>query len=285
MAQNEITLMIRSFRELTGVGICFYDTARFFQYHVNGEKAYTGHYCEFCRCTRLLENGRTSCEKSDKKEATELARAYREPFFFRCHMGLCELVVPVMKEERLLGLIFLGQCRIAGEDASDEIRRGAEALGGDGEKFAQMYASLPLMKRSDLLAMGNLISLYFSKLGDVAGFFGHAGIAAGTQPTLGRRMADYIERSYTHGISPQVVSEHFYINQSYAARVFRRDMGTSLTAYIRKIRLDNAKRLLRNTTISVGSIALNVGYADANYFTRLFVRETGMTPTEYRNSK
>ena len=285
MAQNEITLLISSFHELTGVGICFYDTARFFQYHVNGEKAYTGHYCEFCRCTRLLQNGKPACEKNHRQDATDLAQSYQKPFFFKCHMGLCELVVPVMKDERLLGLVFLGQCRIEGEDASDEVRRAAQALGGDPETFAGMYAALPEMKRGDLLAMGNLMSLYFSKLGDVTAFFGHAGITAGQNLPLGRRMANYIERLYAQDLTPQVISERFFINQSYAARVFRRDMGMSMTQYLRKVRLDNAKRLLRNTTISVGSIALNVGCADANYFTRIFTREVGMTPTEYRSSK
>lgn len=282
MAQNEITQLIRSFKELTGVGICFYDTERFFRYHVNGEKEHTGHYCEFCNCAKLLEGGRKACEKSDRGEATELAKAYGEPFFFKCHMGLCELVVPVMKDERILGLVFLGQCRIEGEDASENIKSAALAMGGDAEKFIDMYMALPNMKRSDLLAMGSLFSLYFSKLGDVAEFFGNVGIATGESLTLGRRMANYIEYTYTHDISPCEVSAHFYINESYAARAFKRDMGMSLTQYIRKVRLDNAKRLLANTTASVGNIALNVGYSDANYFTRLFTREVGMTPTEFR---
>lgn len=283
MAQNEITELIRSFRELTGVGVCFYDTERFFRYHINGEKDYMGHYCEFCRCARLLENGRVACEKSDRSEATELARSYQKPFFFKCHMGLCELVVPVMKDEKLLGLVFLGQCRIEGEDATEEIKRAAHAMGGDEEQFAEMYMALPKMKRSDLLAMGNLFSLYFAKLGDIAEFFGEKGIAMEGRTSLGRRMANYIEMFFAHDISPRKVSEHFYINESYAARVFKKEIGMSITQYIRKVRFDNAKRLLKNTTVSVGNIALNVGYSDANYFTRLFSREIGMTPTEYRN--
>ena len=283
MAHNEITELIRSFRELTGVGVCFYDTERFFRYHVNGEKDYMGHYCEFCKCVRLLDGGKAACEKSDKGEAIELAHSYKKPFFFKCHMGICELVVPVVKKEKLLGLVFLGQCRIEGEDPVEEIKRAARNLGGDGESFVKLYNSLPKMNRGDLLAMGNLFSLYFSKLGDVAEFFGNKGITADEHRPLGRRMANYIENSYARNISPQEISGHFYINESYAARVFKAENKMSMTEYIRKVRFDNAKRLLATTTVSVSNIALNVGYHDANYFTRLFVREEGITPTEYRN--
>ena len=184
-----------------------------------------------------------------------------------------------------MGLVFLGQCRIEGEDATEEIKRAAGALGGDGEKFAEMYTALPKMKRSDLLAMGNLFSLYFSKLGDVAEFFGNGGIKTGNRPTMGRRIANYVERCFAFDISSRRISEHFYINESYAARAFKCEMGMSITQYIRKVRFDNAKRLLKNTNVSVGNIALNVGYQDANYFTRLFTREVGVTPTEYRAGK
>ena len=53
----------------------------------------------------------------------------------------------------------------------------------------------------------------------------------------------------------------------------------SLTAY----RIDRAVELLQQTDIPVREIAVRVGYTDANYFTKVFKRHLGVTPTEYRN--
>ena len=282
-SMQEITTLIRSFRELTGVGVCFYDTENFFRFRQTGEKEYKGHYCEFCSCARLLAGGRVACDKSDRDEAMELAKAYRTPFFHRCHMGLCELVVPVIREERLLGIIFLGQCRIAGEDLSEDIATAAKALGGEGEQFVELYRRLPVMKREDLTVMGDLFHLYFSRIGDSVSLFDKEGTPVEEERgSLAGRIASYIEVRYRYELSPRSISERFFVNPSHMARLFKQEKGMSVTEYIRRIRHQNACRLLRNSHVPVGSIALNVGYTDTGYFCRVFKRIEGMTPMQYR---
>ena len=46
----------------------------------------------------------------------ELIDVYKEPFFFECHLGMRELVLPLLSGENLIGILFVGQCRIAGEE-------------------------------------------------------------------------------------------------------------------------------------------------------------------------
>lgn len=281
--QHEITTLIRSFGDLTGVGICFYDNAQFFHYSKTGEREYTGHYCDFCRFARSLPGGRVACDKSDHGEAEVLARAYEKPFFHRCHMGLCELVVPVVRKGRLIGLVFLGQCRIEGEDASVDVVKGARARGGDADRFLELYESLPLIKREHLLAMGDLFDLYFSRFESESGFFEGEGIAESKGgKSLAERIATYIDANYYRDLSPLDISKRFFVNPSYMARAFRKRYGESVTSYIHSVRIHNACRLLRDSHISVSSIALNVGYDDSNYFSRLFRRAQGMSPIQYR---
>ena len=59
----------------------------------------------------------------------------------------------------------------------------------------------------------------------------------------------------------------------------------TITEYISSVRIEHAKNLLATTSAPIGSIALNVGIDDANYFTRIFKKFVGMSPTEYRQSK
>jgi len=58
-----------------------------------------------------------------------------------------------------------------------------------------------------------------------------------------------------------------------------------ISDYIQEQRMKKAKKLLHETNNMISAIAASVGYADANYFTRAFKRETGMTPKKYREQK
>lgn len=62
----------------------------------------------------------------------------------------------------------------------------------------------------------------------------------------------------------------------------RRDLGVPLADYIRSCRLDAAKRLLKEGNLSIAQIAYEVGFSMPEAFTRMFVREVGLTPTAYR---
>ena len=69
---------------------------------------------------------------------------------------------------------------------------------------------------------------------------------------------------------------------SHLSRLFRQQTGLSIIDYLTRIRMRAAEELLVHRKISIGTIAAEVGYRDANYFSRVFRRETGMTPREYR---
>ena len=58
----------------------------------------------------------------------------------------------------------------------------------------------------------------------------------------------------------------------------------TLTDYISLVRVRHAEELIREYSVPIRSVALNVGFSDANYFSRFFLKYTGMTPSEARNS-
>ncbi len=281
MAEHEITSLIRSVTALTGVGICFYDTEKYFHYDQSGNREYMGHYCDFCRFARELPGGRYACDKSDREEAFRLAAAHKAPFFHRCHMGLCELVVPVFQRSQLVGLIFVGQCRSPGEEEEREIAARAKVMGGDPEIFLSLYRNLPEIKQEHLMAMGQLLHLYFSRLGNDREFFAPADPTDG-QLSVAKRICRYLDANYFQPVSLTELGERFFLHPSYLARTFRREIGQTVGEYLRSVRHAHACRLLQNPELSVSSVALNVGYADTNYFCRVFRTVEGLSPTEYR---
>lgn len=85
-------------------------------------------------------------------------------------------------------------------------------------------------------------------------------------------------------VSPRDVAAHLDMNTDYLGRLFQRYLGESVGAYILHRRLTIARQLLATTTLSIKQVAMRVGFPDQLYFTRLFRRETGMTPTEYQQT-
>ena len=75
------------------------------------------------------------------------------------------------------------------------------------------------------------------------------------------------------------------ITQPYLYRIFREETGLSPKQYILNEKLDHAKRLLRETEFSVSEIAGTVGFASVLDFSKFFSRQTGESPSAYRNPK
>lgn len=281
---NNISIFINTIRDLCKVGICYYDLSSFFNYNKLGVKNNRGHYCAFCEKTRSLPNGRRLCEESDKARAVQLARQYGEPFFFECHMGMRELVIPLLREGRLLGILFVGQCRIKGSGNSDAVVKNALSLGGDAAQMRKLYEQLPLIDQKDLLAIGKLLSQYFESNILNTELLTPQITESDTVRDAAASMRDYIQANFCCQITPRKVAETFFLNPSYASRCFSKKYGTTLGAYICKLRLDKAKVLLRSTSAPISSIALNVSFTDSNYFTRVFKKQLGLTPQQYRNN-
>jgi len=277
---DSITEIINSLTEISGIGICFYDLKKFFNYQQYGLKKNGGHYCEFCTCARLLNNGRQHCNKSDRADAVILAGVYRKPFFFQCHMGMRELVLPIFHKETLLGLLFVGQCRLENESTESEILERVATLGGDGNTFLKKYRELPIMTRQKLLSVGKILQHYFdTAIFQIDALPPHAVPPGGN---LAQRLHTYIEQHFMHNITPGIIAQVFFLSEAHIARVFKNAYHCTITAYIHEVRIINAQRLLSSTLIPIKSIALNVGFSDANYFSRVFRDHTGKTPSQYR---
>lgn len=102
-------------------------------------------------------------------------------------------------------------------------------------------------------------------------------------PASVRQIADEIDLHLSQQVSTTDLAERLGISASTLARRFKAATGLTIAAYVAQQRAERAARLLVTTTQSVQDIALFVGYDDANYFTKVFRAEHGMTPTAYRD--
>jgi len=78
------------------------------------------------------------------------------------------------------------------------------------------------------------------------------------------------------------LAERFFINKFYLTRIFKEQYGYSVVNYIMVLRIARAKQLLRFSDLSMEKIGEACGMPDANYFSRVFRRVEGTSPSEYR---
>ena len=94
---------------------------------------------------------------------------------------------------------------------------------------------------------------------------------------------DYIDRNYKKDISAKDVAGILGYSDVYFSKVFKQLFDDNFINYLTKIRIDRAKVLLKDISFNIKEVGKSVGYADSNYFTKVFKRSIGISPSEYRN--
>ena len=93
---------------------------------------------------------------------------------------------------------------------------------------------------------------------------------------------NYISKNYMKEIGLNDVAEKVGLSSAYFSRLFKQETGENFIDYLVKIRMEKAKKLFEDTTLSTKEIGENVGYKKGKYFGKLFKNYTGYTPTEYK---
>ncbi len=91
-----------------------------------------------------------------------------------------------------------------------------------------------------------------------------------------------IQDSYYSNISVQSISDAIGLDRTYLYRIFKEISGMPMQQYITNLRLKRACYFLSNSTLSYSEIAYYCGYLSEQYFSMVFKKNTGMTPSAYR---
>lgn len=99
------------------------------------------------------------------------------------------------------------------------------------------------------------------------------------------QIKDYIDHNLEKDITRESLAELVYLNPDYLARIFKKEAGESLGAWLVRRRIERARELLEKTSDPINTIALKVGYDNFSYFSKVFKDMVGVTPKEYRKSE
>ena len=97
-----------------------------------------------------------------------------------------------------------------------------------------------------------------------------------------KKAVKIIHANYAGDLNVKYIAEQVHVSQNYLCRLFNKIIGCSPQAYIAKYRVEISKKLLEETDWKIGIIAETTGYVDSLYFSQIFKKHEGVTPTQYR---
>lgn len=102
--------------------------------------------------------------------------------------------------------------------------------------------------------------------------------------TLIRDIIFYANSHLHTDLSLNTLSDQFNVNKNYLCTLFKKEVGTTLTQYITKLRIHYAVELLSDTDLPINEIAVMTSFNETNYFIRKFKQVTSLSPTSYRKN-
>lgn len=97
-----------------------------------------------------------------------------------------------------------------------------------------------------------------------------------------KKATEYIRNNYRQKITLDDVAKAVYLSPCHLSKIFKQELGCTIMEFLTKVRIEEAKKLLRNPKYNVIQVADDLGFKDPGYFTKVFKRSEGITPSQYR---
>lgn len=102
--------------------------------------------------------------------------------------------------------------------------------------------------------------------------------------SLSKEIISYLNEHINQPLNTKDMEKRFYLTYKYMGTAFKKETGSTILQYHTQLRIDSAQRLLSMTQFSIDEISRQLGYSDALYFSRVFKKQYGLSPQNYRKS-
>ena len=210
------------------------------------------------------------------------------PFCGTCYAGMGEFVFPVLSADGAV-LCFLsvsGYC-MDEQMSTQKMRHFARKYDLQLEKLKEVYqesvrTDAPQIEelRVRIAPLCNMFALLHRELSQLP----PKALESQRQSSLLSHAIIYLQKNYAQPLRAEDVAAYCHCSVSTLSHLFKKETEKSIPEYLRNLRVQNAKQLLRGTGLSISQIADALGICNANYFCQIFKEDTGLTPSDYRRN-
>jgi AraC-like DNA-binding protein len=274
------------------ISICVKDFSGFIPIDKELDKVlqpYLAHTNPFCMYIKADQKQYFCCLSTMRPMAIKCQQS--KPYFAMCHAGVGQYVVPIKTGDIVLGAILAGYFNYRPPLSRYLIKRTSRASAKiDYETACGLFDRCIVganVNVEQMLMFLEIIAEYlaatYAHLKDIhSGEKFPARRSSSHGDTVVAHALEYIRRNFSSPILVKDVAAYCYCSESYINHSFKKRVGLNISTYINKVRIENAKRRLIGTTDTMTGIALDSGFNDPNYFSRIFTRLVGNTPSEFR---
>jgi transcriptional regulator GlxA family with amidase domain len=99
---------------------------------------------------------------------------------------------------------------------------------------------------------------------------------------LVKRTVRYLQQNSASPLSRREIADAIGVSENHLSRIFRRELGITPWDYLNRYRINRAKELLAHSDHSITAVAFEVGFSDPAYFSRVFRKQVGVSPSAFR---
>lgn len=269
----EIKKIIKDFYNISGIRISIFDT------EFNEIDSFPKESTTFCKHIQNFSCAKQKCISCDRKAFTQ-AEKTGEPYIYRCHMGLFEVVVPLYSFGILSGYLMMGQFTDTDILSNENIIRKTKAFVNDIDESKKLFSQITSIDR-------NLVNSYISIMTLIGEYLTSTNRAISYNTDLPFLIKEYLNRNYASKITLETLSKKFGYCNVTLTKSFKKAFDITILDYLTSVRLKKAVELITKSQIPFKNIATSCGFKDQNYFSKSFTKHFGISPTEFRlrNSK
>lgn len=233
-------------------------------------------------------------------QAGKRAMKARGAYVFSCHANLSHIVIPLVLGKQQLGSILIGPflTEEPGPSLIEDISAHYPFPLHDLLALHQALKDIRVVPSKKVEQVSWLVSCLFSSLlsqnlpspeTTLTTADSHPASGAGLSPAKGmgaiQNALAYMSSHYEEPLTLSETAAYVKLNPSYFSTLFKKTMGASFKEHLNEIRIRESKKLLAASSYSIIDIAIMTGFEDQSYFTKVFKKITGLTPSQYRNQE
>lgn len=270
MQKIELLSVLKEMHQISGFRLSIYDT------NMHEIAAYPRNLSSFCSLVQQKEEVRLRCVDNDAA-AFEIVKDKQEIYIYRCKFGLYEAVAPLYHFGVLSGYLMMGQTLDTKEDSKAFVFAEASKYIKDKDFLKKEIDRIPTSSEQQILscvAIMNICAEYIS-LSNRLNL---------TDKDLAHEIKKYINQNYATRITLDSLSNRFFYSKTTIMNVFKNAYGLSVNQYLQDTRLNHAQQLLEHSDDSIYTISEKCGFGDQNYFSKVFSKKYGVTPSSYQKN-
>jgi AraC-like DNA-binding protein len=266
MTKEEIISVLAELHKITGFRVSLHSDDY-------GEiAAYPKEKQRFCRLIHAIPDEYEKCVACDKA-ACKRALNDKDTRIYTCRYGFTEAVSPLYNFGTLTGFLMMGQIFECDKDMRP-IRPETKEISKLDENLREAAKSIPLVN-------SDMVRSYVRIMTICAQYLTLSNAIPSSKQTVAEMAKKFIFDNYKSKINIGNICSEIGCSKSTLITSFKKQFGTTVNNYITEVRLNEAATMLSIGDKNIGEIAIQTGFSDQSYFSKVFSAKFGVTPSEY----